>query len=240
MAGSISPDLVEKNGAFVGLFEQPVFPLAGAGESALLVAEQFAFQKINRYGGAIDFDKRGFTPVGQMVDGPGHQLLASPRLSGDKNCGGRITGDLLDLVDHFLEGRAGTDDGDLFKHFQVAPTEVADLPLQGLGLKRQLDDNPQGVCLERLFHVVEGAEFQGFDRAFHRTETGDDNHEEFRIEFLERFEHLDAVFRSEVEIEENEVEVFIGYQFESAPAAGGSEDRITVFAEDAFDIFPNK
>ncbi len=47
-------DLVEKQRAFVGDFEQPLALGVGAGEGALDVSEQFAFEERLRQSGAVD------------------------------------------------------------------------------------------------------------------------------------------------------------------------------------------
>ncbi len=49
-------DFVQENGAAIGLFDAAVFLFDGAGERAAFVAEELAFQKSFRNGGAIDAD----------------------------------------------------------------------------------------------------------------------------------------------------------------------------------------
>src|SRR6266700_659932 len=51
-------DFIEKDGAAIGHFKQPAFVLICAGECALYVAEQFAFQQCLGKRSAIDGDER--------------------------------------------------------------------------------------------------------------------------------------------------------------------------------------
>ena len=55
----------------------------GAGEGALLVAEELALQQVLREGAAVDGDE-GLAARGPLVvEGAGHQLLAGAGLAGD-------------------------------------------------------------------------------------------------------------------------------------------------------------
>ena len=78
-------DFVEEEGAAVALLEL-ADPLAvGAGEGALLVAEQLAFQQGLGNGGAVDGQERPGGPAAVLVDGPGDQLLAGAALAQDQH-----------------------------------------------------------------------------------------------------------------------------------------------------------
>ena len=57
-AGVHLADFVEQQGAAVGLLELADAAGDGAGEGALLVAEQFGFQQVLGDGGAVDGDER--------------------------------------------------------------------------------------------------------------------------------------------------------------------------------------
>ncbi len=62
-------DLVEENGAAVGHLEAAAALADGAGEGALLVAEQLALQKGFGQGGAVDGHERAGTILRRLVDG---------------------------------------------------------------------------------------------------------------------------------------------------------------------------
>ena len=80
-------DLVQKQRALVRQFQTAHLARDSAGECALLVAEQLAFQQAGRNGGAVELDKRPVAPRAQPVDGARQQLLAGARLSLDQHCG---------------------------------------------------------------------------------------------------------------------------------------------------------
>src|SRR6266568_2230788 len=79
-------DLVQKQGAAVGLFEQPDLVRRGIGECALDMAEQLRLQKVLRDRPAVDRHKRGVLAPAVVMKRPGDQLLAGPRLTQDQDC----------------------------------------------------------------------------------------------------------------------------------------------------------
>ena len=78
-------DLVEEQRAAVGRLEAADLVADGAGERALDVAEQLAFQQSRRQGGAVDLDEGLAGPRAVLVDGPGQQLLAGAALAADQH-----------------------------------------------------------------------------------------------------------------------------------------------------------
>src|SRR5262249_1105402 len=93
-------NFIEENSAAVRLFNEARLLFDGAGESAFLVAEEFAFQQRFRDCGAIDPDVIDRPPVAQAVKGPGDQFLAGAAFAKDENAsvGGR---DSLNQLAHF-------------------------------------------------------------------------------------------------------------------------------------------
>ena len=69
----------------VGRLELADHPLGRAGERALLVAEQFAFEQ--RFGerGAVEADERAVAPRAGLVDRPGDQFLADAALAANEH-----------------------------------------------------------------------------------------------------------------------------------------------------------
>ena len=92
-------DLVEEQRAAVALLELADPPAVGAGEGALLVAEQLALQQVLGDGGAVDGQERRLGPQAVLVDGAGDQLLAGAALAGDQD------GDVLgrDAADRLVD-----------------------------------------------------------------------------------------------------------------------------------------
>ena len=69
-------DLIEKQRAAIGRFDQTEATVLGVGERALLVAEQLRLHQVGRNRGAVEFDERPFGAWTVEMQGPGHQLLA--------------------------------------------------------------------------------------------------------------------------------------------------------------------
>ena len=101
-------DFVEEDGAGVGGLEAPGAVLDGAGERAVHVAEQLAFQQILAQRPAIDAHKRSARPIAQLVDGRGDQLLAGAGLAQQQDRGVAAR-DTSRRAIHLLHGRAGAD-----------------------------------------------------------------------------------------------------------------------------------
>ena len=74
-------DLVEKDRAAIGHFEEPRTVLVGAGERALAVPEQFALHEMLRQSAAVHGHERPRRPRAALMDRPSHQLLARSRLA---------------------------------------------------------------------------------------------------------------------------------------------------------------
>jgi hypothetical protein len=83
----------------MGQFEAADLPADGAGERALLVSEQFAFQQACRDGGAVELHQSTFAARAQFVQGAGDSTPCRAGLSADKHGGvGRDNG--FHLLEH--------------------------------------------------------------------------------------------------------------------------------------------
>ncbi|KAG1199101.1 hypothetical protein G6F35_012549 [Rhizopus arrhizus] len=98
-------DFVEQQGAALGHFETALARGERTGERALLVAEQFAFQKVGRNGAAVDRHERAVTARRALVDGARHHFLAGTRFAQHQH-GGIEGGDLFDHRAQRGNGRA--------------------------------------------------------------------------------------------------------------------------------------
>ena len=97
--------LVEKERALVRQLEAADLARDGAGERALLVAEELAFEQAGGNGGAIQLDEGALAARAQAVDGARQQFLAGSRLALDQHggIGGR---DGLNLAQHVAQAGA--------------------------------------------------------------------------------------------------------------------------------------
>ena len=80
-------NLVQKDGAAVGLLKPARTGCAGAGERAFFVAEQFGFEQRIRNGRAVDLDEGPVAPPAGQVHGACEQLLARARLAQQQHGG---------------------------------------------------------------------------------------------------------------------------------------------------------
>ena len=98
-------DFIQEDGAAVGHLEAANALRDRAGERALLVAEEFAFEQGLRDGGAVDLDQRAGRAGAPGVDDIGQHFLAHAALAGDQDAalGG---GDQRRVVEDGLHERA--------------------------------------------------------------------------------------------------------------------------------------
>ena len=80
-------DLVEEDRALVGLLELADLPIGGAGERALLVAEQLRLDQLVGDRRAVDLHERAVAAQALAVDRARHQLLADAALAPDQHGG---------------------------------------------------------------------------------------------------------------------------------------------------------
>src|SRR5262249_1850036 len=148
-------NFVEEERPAVGLFEEPLARLGGAGERSANVPEELALQERLGDGRAIDRNERtvGTTAVG--VHRLGHELLAGAGLAGDEH-GGVGGGDLDDADQDVAYGLRTADD-------VLESVALAELAGEGLHLaeeapvlERLLHFEQELVLGERLLDVVEG------------------------------------------------------------------------------------
>ena len=146
----------------------PVCLFGGAGEGALLVAEQNRLDQVLRHGAAIDRDEGLGAARADAVDGARDQFLADAGFAFDqhRDGGGRR---LLGGAQHRLHGgRAGDHVGDgqravaaaleplQFAGQRLAGERVAQRDLQPLGACR-LDHEIGGAGAHRRHHIVDAA-----------------------------------------------------------------------------------
>ena len=170
----------------------------GAGEGALLVAEQLRFHQRLRDGRHVDRDKGLAGPRAALVNGARHQLLAGPALAGDED-GGRRLRDLDDelidprhlrmTADHAVEGPvAGLDGATGRCRAQAEPRA-----LERAFLERALHEPLDVGGVERLDQIVIRAESHRFDGGADVTHGGGEDHDDRRIERVDAGQNRDPL-----------------------------------------------
>ncbi len=218
--------LVEKERAAVGLFEQTFLEGAGASVGFLLVPEELVFQEIVAEAGAVDREKALVSPGAEMVDGPGHQLLARAGLPEDEDARAyrRHLGDMLPQGHD--GGRLAHDLGDV--GVRGAAAQVFELPGHGVFFQGLADQRPQLVEFVRLGQVMVGALVHGLDRGLDCCEASE--HDDFGLwlKTLDRAENAHAVHVAHAQVGEHDVEVVLAEQLQGGLAIGSGLDAIAL------------
>lgn len=190
-----------------------------AGETALLVAEEFAFHQFGGDGAAVDRHKWTGRACALLVDGAGDQLLAHARFADD--------------VDRRLAARDLADGGAQAFHRAGVAEQAAGLFRRRRGrggavavvqFQRVLDQAAQHADVHRLADEVEGAGLQGFHRQVHAAERGDHRHRGLRIVLGDFGDQLDAVAVGQPHVGQAQVVGIVGQQLARFGQVGGGAD----------------
>jgi hypothetical protein len=165
--GRHGTDFVEEDGAAVGLLEEALLVVDGAGEGAAAVAEEFGFEEGLGEGAAVDRDEGGELAPAVEVERFGDEFLAGAAFAEDEH-GAFGVGDAFD---HFEDGlHAGEAPirlielvafPELFAQVNVLRDRVA------VG-ERAFDAELEDIELDRFLEVIVGALFWWLRRRFRR------------------------------------------------------------------------
>jgi hypothetical protein len=212
-------DLVEEEGAAVGLLEATLASAVGAGEGALLVAEQLALQQGLGERGAVEGDEGLGRPRSERVDGAGQLALAGAALAGEQD-GGPRSGDLLGEAIDLLHRRAGAEQA-----LEAAAVALAQLSAEVLGLgpqraalHRPLDGEDEAVDVDRLHQIVVGAGAHGRDGGGDLAEGGGDDDGQAAVLLAQAREQLHAVHLRHAQVGDHDV----GGELVGRAQAGGA------------------
>src|SRR5690606_11401362 len=97
-------------GPLVRRLDEAELAVDGAGEGALLVAEELGFKKARRQGRAVDVDEIPLRALRRLVDHPGDEALAGAGLSIDQHRPGGAASDLVDKAAQRLKRRRSADE----------------------------------------------------------------------------------------------------------------------------------
>ncbi len=183
----------------------PGFWLVAPVKAPFLVAEEFGLDEVLRDRGAVDGEERPFGAQGVLVDAAGDEFLARAAFAGDEH--GRVArGDLADGLQDFLHRFGTADDaflvvGRVHEHARRSRRR-REVATGGEGL---VDERDQLGLIERLHHVVVGAELHRLDRGLRRAERGHQDHHRLRLRAAEHLQGLDAGHATHAIIEEDHV-----------------------------------
>ncbi len=219
-------DFVEEQAAAVGLLEAADALLVGAGEGALLVAEQLGLEQVLLQRGAVHLDEVAAGARRVVVDGAGDQLLAGARFAADQDR--RVAArDLLDDVEDALQRAAGADDAVEVVDVALGVPEIVDLVPQAPVLQRLVDLDLHLLDLERLRHVVEGADAHRLDGGVDRAEGGHQDDGGVGVQGLGGAQHVEAVRAAHLEVAQHHVEGALVQLLDGGVAVRGFVDVVT-------------
>ncbi len=194
------PDLVQKQGAPVGLADHALKAAVGPGEGPALVAEELALHELFRQGRAVHHHKGAVGPDAVVVDGAGEELLARAGLPGDEHAGLRGPG-LGREVQAGVHGPALADDA------AALEPERQDLLPAPVVLHGPLDGQADGVQGRRLGDVAPGPAADGQLRAVRVAQAGEDDDLRRRRAFLKAGQAVQAAAVGHAHVQHHDVVV---------------------------------
>ena len=139
----------------------------------------------------------------------------------------------FDHVEHALQGTAGADDVVELVDAALLVAEVVDFVAQAPVLERLVDLDLHLLDLERLGHVVEGADLHRLDGRVHRAERGHEDHRRLRLQRLGGPQHVEAVTAAHLQVAQDDVEVGLVQALDGHVAVAGFGDLVPGLDEGA-------
>ncbi len=220
------PDLVEEQGAVLGLLEAAAPHGLGAGEGAALVAEQLRFQQVLRDRRGVQGDEGLLRAWAVLVQRARHELLAGARFARDQHGHVRLR-QAADGAEHLLHrrrmaqdlGRLGgqrLDAGFAQALFESAP-----------------DQRHRLVDVEWLGQVIEGAALERGHRRIQVREGGDDDDRQAGMAGLDGLQQVDAGFARHADVRYQHLRG-IGFEGGQGLARVGEAAGLQAFARQGF------
>ena len=223
--GAHVADFVQEQAAAVGLLEAADSLAIGAGEGALLVAEQLRLEQRLGQRRAVHFDEVARRAVRVVMNRAGDELLARARLAPDQH--GRVAlRHLAHDAQHALQRLARADDAVEIVDVVLRVPQVVELVAHAPHLERLLDLHFHLFDLEGLLHVVERADLHRLDGRMHRSESGHQDDGGRRVQRLGRAQHIETVAAAHLQVAEHDVEVPFVKAFDRLVAVGSFLDLV--------------
>ena len=155
-------DLIEEDGAVIGLLELAELLAVGAGERTRLVAEELTFEKLTWYRGAIHFDEWLVAAGGVSIHHARDDFFTGTTFTADKHDDIGIS-HLLHRHLHFFHLRTGAEE-----HGEIALTTYLVAQLRNfVNLALALENTRHALVeifgFERLADVIVGTELGGLE-----------------------------------------------------------------------------
>ena len=199
-------DFVEKERAAVRELELAGAVGERAGEAALHVAKQLAFDQLRRNCGTIDLDERRGSARAERVNRARHELLTGAVIPRDQNPRRRGR-DLFDQADHVTNRLARADDLVLRADFLLEPYVFGDEHdvLQGVPQRQQ-----NAIGVERFLEEIVRAELGRFDRRLDGAMAGDHHDLRLRVQLPDALQRLQPVHSFHLDVEKHQMRLEVG------------------------------
>ena len=186
-------DLVEEQGAAVGMLELADAALGGAGEGAGLVAEQLAFHHRLGQRAGVDGHERAVAARGKVVQRARHHFLAGAGFAEDQHVGGggRQGSDLLAQALH--DRRAAEQPHVQLLAVGQRQAQAAVVQHQAAQVQGAAHAVEQMLAGEGFFQEVVGAGTHGLHGQRHIAVAGDQQHRQLRVALLDLRQQLQAI-----------------------------------------------
>jgi hypothetical protein len=220
-------DLVEEEGAAVRRLDAAAALGVGAGEGALLVAEELALEQRLRDRRAVDGHEGPRGPRGEPVDRAGRDLLARAALAREED-GGIDGRHLADRGEHLLHARARPEHP-LEAAGRRALSQLAVLRLERVQAQRASQHDLELVHVDRLHEEVVPALLDGVKRVRALLAPGDDDDLGRGVERLDLVERGEALLDAtrvggQAEVERHDRRVLGAHGVERRGAVAGEHD----------------
>src|SRR6516165_10108216 len=195
---------IEEQRSPLRLLEPSYAACCSAGESALLVTEQFALDQLARDGRHVDRDKGAASPLAIIMQGPGYQLLSGAALPHDRHREVGSHQPREDAVD-LLHRRRAPD------QWQLVFDIVFGKRCRNFrrGGQRPLDNADELAEIERFRQIFEGASFGRLDRRKECVLRAHDDDTQLRPELFYARDQVEAVLVRHDDIGDDKVALAI-------------------------------
>ncbi|MNN13033.1 hypothetical protein D3C81_1260500 [compost metagenome] len=186
-------DLVEEQGAAVGMFQLADALALGAGERAALMTEQLAFEQLLGDRRAVEGDEGLAGPWPEVVQAARDQFLAAAGFAADQHVDRRRR-QIQHLPAQGLQGRGDAEQARLDVLAQVGLlAQLAVLQHQLALVHGAAQALQQGLRAERLFQEVVGALVHGLHRHRHVAMAGQEDHRQLAVQLLRPLQQAETI-----------------------------------------------
>jgi hypothetical protein len=194
-------DFVEKQRPPLGLLETADRARVGAGESALLVAEQFAFDEVSRDRGHVDGDERAGFAFAVIVQSARDEFFPGARLAGNHH--GQIgLHETSERAENVLHRRRTPDERNVFGGLRRVLGRLA----PALGLRQGApDDRHQLLQIEGFRQIFVGPALRGLDGGHEGVLCAHDDDRQIRPHTLDARQQLERVVVGHQHVGDDEI-----------------------------------